>query len=160
MRLTLTKRGEYGFRLMLYLAGRPPDERVTAAQLAEVCRIPAGNVPTIMSMLSRAHILACSPGRNGGCTLARDPADISTLEIIEALEGQLEISHCLLDSRRCHGVDPECAVHHAWSAGRDTAIAALARTSLADAIERGLELSALVAASDAHAPTTTRRGRR
>ena len=98
MRLTLTKRGEYGFRLMLYLAGRPPDERVTAAQLAEVCRIPAGNVPTILSMLSRAHILSCSPGRNGGCTLARDPADISTLEIIEALEGQLEISHCLLDS--------------------------------------------------------------
>jgi Rrf2 family protein len=143
MRLTLTKRGEYGFRIMLYLAGRSRDERVTAAELAEACNIPAGNVPTIMSMLSRARILACSPGRHGGCALARDPEDISTLEIIEALEGELEISHCLLDSRRCHGRDPECAVHHAWSAGRDAAIEALARTSLADAIEREHENAAL-----------------
>ncbi len=109
---------------------------MTAAELAEACEIPAGNVPTIVNMLSRAGILSCSPGRSGGCSLARSAADISALEIIEALEGPLEISHCLLDSRRCHDKDPECAVHHAWSEGRDAAIAALATTSLADAIER------------------------
>lgn len=142
MRLTLTKRGEYGVRLVLYLAGQEPDHRMTAAQLAEVCEIPAGNVPTIMSMLSRAGILVCSPGRSGGCTLARPAEDISALEIIEALEGPLEIAYCLLDSRRCHGKDPECAVHHAWSEGRNAAIAALARTSLADAVDREREIAA------------------
>lgn len=135
VRLTLTKRGEYGFRVMMYLVEQPREHRVTAAQLAEECDIPAGNVPTIMSMLSRARILACTPGRHGGCSLARDPADISALEIIEALEGPLEISYCLLDSRRCHGRDPQCALHHAWSSGRESAITALARTSLADAAD-------------------------
>jgi Rrf2 family protein len=142
MRLTLTKRGEYGIRLVLHLARQEPGARMTAAQLAEVCQIPAGNVPTIMSLLSRAGILTCNPGRAGGCTMARPPEEISALEIIEALEGPLEITTCLLDSRRCHGRDPECAVHHAWSEGRNAAIAALARTTLADAVRREREIEA------------------
>lgn len=140
MRLSLTKRGEYGFRMLLHLAAQEPGTRMTAAELAEVCGISAGNVPTIVNTLSRAGILHCSPGRSGGCRLARPAADISTLEIIEALEGPLEIAHCLLDASRCHDRDPECALHHAWSEGRNAAIAALARTSLAAAVEREHEI--------------------
>lgn len=136
MKLSLTKRGEYGVRVVLHLAEQPQGTRMTAGELAEVCGIPAGNVPTIVNVLSRAGVLYCSSGRSGGCELARDPADVSALEIVEALEGSLEISRCLLDSRRCHGRDPECAVHQAWSAGRDAAVMALARMSLADAVVR------------------------
>lgn len=141
MRLTLTKRGEYGIRLVILLARQDPDERMTAAQLAEACGIPAGNVPTIVSMLSRAGILSCSPGRYGGCALARPAEDIYALEIIEALEGSLDIPHCLLDSRRCHDKDPECAVHHAWNKGRDAAISSLASTSLAEVVRREDEIA-------------------
>jgi Rrf2 family protein len=96
-------------------------------------------------MLSRAGILSCSPGRYGGCVLARPAEDIYALEIIEVLEGSLEIPHCLLDSRRCHDKDPECAVHYAWKAGRDAAIAALASTSLADVVEREDEIALEIA---------------
>lgn len=145
MRLNLTKRGEYGFRMLLHLAAQPPGHRMTASELAEVCGISAGNVPTIVNTLSRAGILHCSPGRSGGCQLARPAADISTLEIIETLEGPLEIANCLLDSTRCHGRDPQCALHDAWSEGRAAAIAALARTSLADAVHREHEIRAHVA---------------
>jgi Rrf2 family protein len=144
VRLTLNKRAEYGVRLVMYLADQASDQRMTAAHLAEECQIPAGNVPTIMSLLSRAGVLDCSPGRAGGCMLARPPEEISALEIVEALEGPMEIAHCLLDSRRCHGKDPECAVHHAWSEGRDAAIAALARLSLADAVRHEREIAVAV----------------
>lgn len=145
MRLTLTKRGEYGIRLVILLARQDPEVRMTAAQLAEECGIPAGNVPTIVSMLSRAGILLCSPGRYGGCVLARPAEEIFALEIIEVLEGSLEIPHCLLDSRRCHDKDPECAVHHAWNTGRDAAISALATTSLADVVKREDEIAVEIA---------------
>lgn len=143
MRLFLTKRGEYGIRLLLHLAAQTPGERRTASDLAKACEIPAGNVPTIMNILARAGILVCSPGRGGGCSLARDASAITMLQIIEALEGQLEISRCLLDSRRCHDRDPECAVHAAWSAGRDAAIGALGATSLADTLNREREIASL-----------------
>lgn len=143
MKLFLTKRGEYGIRLLLHLAARGADVRMTAADLAEACDVPAGNVPTIVNVLSRAGILLSSPGRGGGCSLARDPSDISMLQIIEALEGSLEISRCLLDARRCHDVDPECAMHHAWSKGRDAVIRSLAETSLEETMVRERELSRL-----------------
>lgn len=142
MRLFLTKRGEYGIRLLLNLADNP-GRRLTAGELAEACDVPAGNVPTIVNILARSGILMCSPGRGGGCTLAREPETISMLEIIEALEGQLEISRCLLDSRRCHDKDPECAVHKAWSNGRDAAIRALSETTLRDTLEREREIAAM-----------------
>lgn len=145
MRLSLTRRSEYGIRALVHMAGLPREERVTAVELAEACDIPAGNVPTIMNILSRAGILRCTPGRGGGCTLALDPAEISMLDIIESLEGRLDLSHCLLDSRRCDDHNPECAVHVAWSRGRGAAISSLARTSLAETAVRQKEISRVLA---------------
>lgn len=143
MRLTLTKRGEYGIRILLHLAAVPEGRRTTASELAEACEIPAGNVPTIVNVLSRGGLLVSTPGRHGGCMLARSADDISCLDIITCLEGGLEIQHCLLDSRRCHDKDPECAVHHAWAEGRNAAIHALEKTSLRDALVREQEVAAL-----------------
>lgn len=79
--------------------------------------------------------------------MARDPEDISMLEIIESLEGRLEISHCLLDSRRCNDHRPECALHKAWSHGRAAAINALDSTSLADTFRREQEIARINARS-------------
>jgi Rrf2 family protein len=151
MHLSLTKRSEYGIRIMLHLAGVPRGERMTAADLARVCEIAPGNVPTIMNMLSRSGLLLSTPGRSGGCTLARAPEDISMLEIIESLEGRLEISHCLLDSRRCNDHRPECALHKAWSHGRAAAINALDSTSLSDTLRREQEIAKINARSRSRA---------
>jgi len=151
MHLSLTKRSEYGIRLMVHMAGLPKDERVTASSLAEACDIPAGNVPTIMNTLSRSGLLLCISGRNGGCTLARDPEEISMLDIIASLEGRLEISHCLLDSLRCEDHVPECPLHAAWSEGRAAAVNVLKATSLSDALRREKEIAKKSARSDSAA---------
>ncbi|HLF41254.1 MAG TPA: Rrf2 family transcriptional regulator [Acidimicrobiia bacterium] len=133
MRLSLTKRGEYAVRLVLQLA--TAGGRVTATDLGLVCDIPPGNVPTIVNILSRAGILSCSPGRGGGCALGRPAADITMLEVIEAIEGPLA-SRCVLDSGLCGMKDQECALHSAWSKGRDAVISTLRATSVADAAAR------------------------
>jgi len=143
MRLTLTKRAEYGVRMLTELALAPPGTKVTATELARTCEVPAGNVPTVVAILSRAGILMCSPGRGGGCTLSRDPSEISMIEVIQALEGPLDEDYCLLDSRRCHDKDPECALHATWKAAKATALGALADMSLGDVAARERELSAL-----------------
>lgn len=130
MRLSLTKRGEYAVRIALQLAAAP--QRMTAADLGAACDIPMGNVPTIVSLLSRSGILDCAPGRGGGCRLGRPAQEISVLEVIEAAEGPLgEI--CVLDAGRCGVPGQECALHGAWASGREAVLAALRNTSLADA---------------------------
>ena len=130
MRLSLTKRGEYAVRVALHLASA--SERVTASDLGRACDIPMGNMPTIVNLLSRAGVLACSPGRGGGCQLNRPAKEISVLEVIEAAEGPLgEI--CVLDARRCGVPGQECVLHHAWASGRESVLAALRNATLADA---------------------------
>lgn len=132
MRLSLTKRCEYGIRLLVYLASQPPRTRMTTAELARACDVPPGNVPTIVNLLSRAGYLSSSPGRHGGCELAAAPEDVSMLDVAYLLEGNLELEHCLLDSRhRCS--EYKCLLCDFWVAGRAEALAALADTSLAEA---------------------------
>ena len=130
---------------------------MTAQELADECGIPLGNVPTIVNLMSRGGLLMSSPGRNGGCSLARSADSITTLEIIECLEGTFDISHCLLDSRRCHDKDPECAMHAAWKAGRDAAIGALGTTSLATVASREVELQGILVNPTARAEATKAR---
>lgn len=135
MRLSLSKRGEYAVRMGLHLAGLPPGMRVTAAELGYACRVPQGNVPTVVNLLSRAGVLSCSPGRHGGCELGRPADAISLLEVIEAVEGPLG-AQCLLDGHHCVVKKDECALHRAWVAGREAVLATLGHLSLEDVARR------------------------
>jgi len=132
MKLSLTKRSDYGLRIVQYLAAQRPGYKGTSAEFAEGCDIPSGNVPTIVSHLSRAEILQCTPGPRGGCVLARPPEEISILEVIEVLEGPLASPRCLLESRLCAD-GQHCAVHQAWAEARTSLADALAALSVADA---------------------------
>ncbi|MBS1837657.1 MAG: Rrf2 family transcriptional regulator [Actinobacteria bacterium] len=140
MQLSLTKQGQYGVRLLIHLATLPDGTRRTAQELASACAIPSGNVATVVHRLSRGGFLSCTPGRNGGCTLARPPSEISLLDIVGCLEGSLDISHCLLDGRRCTDKQSECALHFAWVEGRQAAIGSLSATTLRAAADREVEL--------------------
>lgn len=124
-------------KMLTQLVSLGPDVRVTSADLGAMCDVPAGNVATIISRLSRAGVLACTPGRTGGCSLARDPAAISTLEVIEALEGPLAASVCLLDGTHCADNTPRCVMHPSWVATRQAMIDSFATTSLADVVAAG-----------------------
>lgn len=149
MRFTLTRRCEYGMRILVHLTTLGEGARLTASELAEVCEVPPGNVPTIVNILSRAGLLNCTPGRNGGCMLARDPADVTLLEAIEVLEGPLDVGHCLLDARRCHDKDPNCALHESWVASKTAAIQTLETVTIADAARREIEIRDELAQRDA-----------
>ena len=132
MKLELTKRGAYGLRIVQHLAAEEPGHKATASEFAERCDIPPGNVPTIVSVLSNAQILECTPGPRGGCVLARRPEEISMLEVIEVLEGPIVSPHCLLESRLCN-VGAYCVIHQAWNEATTCLTEALASLSVADA---------------------------
>ncbi len=113
MKLTLTRKAAYGLALLKALAEMPAGAKMTTAELAEASGVPKGFVPSIVSTLHRAGLLRCVPGRTGGCYLARPPEQVSLLEIVNALEGPLAESHCVLDGRLCMESEP-CEVHDYW----------------------------------------------
>lgn len=105
---------DYGFRAVVYLAGQEPDQLVEAQAIAREVVIPMRFLLKIMPSLIKAGIVRSQRGAGGGYALARDPADISLLDILEAIEGPIRLNRCLLDPGLCsREAAPDCKVHQA-----------------------------------------------
>ena len=130
MRLELTRRGDYAVRVMLALADA--DETWTSAPtIAGTMAIPPRFVPHVMRDLVRAGLVAARIGRSGGYRLARPPARIGLLEVIEAIEGDSRRVTCVLRGVPC-GRDGHCQVHEAFFEAQSALLERLARTTLAE----------------------------
>ncbi len=116
MRLELTRRGDYGVRAMLALAAAPNERPVSARRIAEAMAIPAPILPSVMRELARGGLVEAVAGRAGGYRLARPPAEIDLLAIVEAIEGDTSRQTCVLRGGPC-GLDGTCTVHPVFLRG-------------------------------------------
>lgn len=131
MEIALERRGDYSVRAVIDLARHYGDGRRKAREIATVMDIPVRYLPQLLAPLVRRGLLVATAGPEGGYALARDPATISVLEVIEAAEGPLESPRCVLRGGPCDW-DETCPLHETWSRARDALAAELARTSFAD----------------------------
>lgn len=66
----------------------------TAPDLAEALRLPLPTVRKILKVLARENLLVSQRGAAGGYILAREPREITLLEMVGALEGPLALTEC------------------------------------------------------------------
>jgi Rrf2 family protein len=160
VKLVPTRRTDYGIRAMIYLAGRDGDGLVKASEIADAMDIPMGFLHQVLQELQRARLVTSRPSRTGGYGLARDPKDISILQIIEALEGPVESEACALRGGPCHWEDV-CALHWVWSAAQAALRDQLAAATLAQvaADDRALAAGTKAVPTDAHRVRTKRKAR-
>ena len=72
----------------------------------------------VVTPLSKAGWVESQRGPNGGYRLNVSTAGISMLDVIEATEGPMDSTRCVLRGGPCSAPEP-CAIHAAWeSAGR------------------------------------------
>ena len=139
MRLELTRRGDYAVRAMLALASRDGGQVTSAREIADAMAIPVAFLPRVMSDMVAAGLVRSATGRAGGYVLARSPADIALLEVIEAAEGDSRRTTCVLRGGPC-GRDGHCQVHDVFFAAQDALLERLRGVSLADLAERATEI--------------------
>ena len=131
MRLELTRRGDYAIRAMLHLA-RSDEATVSGAAIAHETQIPVRFVGQVMGDLARSGLVTARIGRRGGYRLSRSAADISLLEIVEAVEGDARRKTCVLSQRACT-YEAACDVHEFFAEAQNALIARLAQSTLAAA---------------------------
>jgi len=78
-----------------------------------------------------AGMVQTSRGARGGVSLAREPKDISLLEVVEAIDGPITLNECVPDSSLCTFGD-DCTVHGVWSDVQQKLVRELSLTSFAD----------------------------
>jgi len=110
----LSKKADYGLIALKHLA-QHSETSVSAREIASEYRIPAELLAKILQRLARKGLLVSQQGTHGGYVLARDPAKISIVDVIEALDGPIGITPCERGSSceqldRCSVKDPLMAV--------------------------------------------------
>lgn len=108
----LTKKGKYGLKAAVHLAGLPPGASMQVAEIAEANQIPKKFLDVILGELRNAGFLASKKGKLGGYRLAKPAEDILVGEMIRALDGPLAPLPCAsrnayvpcedCDISRCH----------------------------------------------------------
>lgn len=117
--ITISTKSRYALAALSELASSGGAQPVPIGELARRRNIPAQFLEQLFATLRRAGILTSQRGVKGGYRLARAPAEITVLEIVELLDGEL-------------GAGAEGVLRDAALAARDV----LARASIADVLER------------------------
>jgi Rrf2 family protein len=89
----LSKKADYGLIALKHLAMHA-DESISAREIAAHYHIPAELLAKVLQKSARKGLLVSQHGMNGGYVLARDPARISIVDVVEALEGPISITPC------------------------------------------------------------------
>src|SRR4029453_18343425 len=89
----LSKKSDYGLIALKHLA-QHADESVSTREIAAQYNIPPELLAKVLQRLARRGLLVSQQGSNGGYILAKDPAAISIVDVVEALEGPIWITPC------------------------------------------------------------------
>jgi Rrf2 family protein len=139
--MQLTRAADYASRVMVHLAGLPAGTRLSLPALAEAVEVPEQFLSKVLQMLGRSGLIQSQRGAAGGFELAADPERISMLDVVEAIEGPLQLNLCLGPGEAC-GRKFRCSVHHVWVEGQEALMAVLRKATIAN-LARDAALGAL-----------------
>ena len=120
--MKISTRGEYGLRALMEL-GLEPGKGLSLRDIAARQNISLDYLEQIVPALKSSGLVKAKRGAQGGYQLARDPADITVLEALRALEGPFEPMICLSDGTKSSiastkngscGASGSCAVQEVW----------------------------------------------
>jgi Rrf2 family protein len=129
--LQVSRKIDYGLRAMIHLAGLPAGKIATLQDLSTTLHLPREFLAKILKVLSAKGLIRSARGAHGGYQLARPAREVSFLEVIEAVEGPVQLNVCLDHKDRCD-VSAGCTMYHVWKVGQDRMLEVYRRTSLAE----------------------------
>ena len=132
--MRLTRAGEYAVRCMVYLAHKGKGFLVSKQEIAEQNDIPPHFLAKIAQDLARAHMINIKQGPKGGYSLLKEPEEISLLEVVEVMIGEIYLNDCVGRPVSCK-VSKKCSVHKVWEHARSQLRETLNGVNLAELAE-------------------------
>jgi Rrf2 family transcriptional regulator, cysteine metabolism repressor len=117
--ISITTKSPYAISALAELGRSGGSGPVPIGELARRRDVPVQFLEQLFAVLRRAGVISSQRGVRGGYRFARDPSQVTVLEIVELLDGPV--------GRDAQGVFADAAA---------AAAAVLAQTTIADVIER------------------------
>lgn len=139
---------EWAVHCCTVLALVPAEQTLPASRLAEYHGVPPAYLAKHLQSLVQAGIVESTAGRRGGFRLAREPRDITLLDIVDAVDGGGPLFRCTEIRRRgparvaAGEYRHPCVIASAMDRAEEAYRAELARTTVADLLrELGASVS-------------------
>lgn len=111
--MQISKEADYAIRSILYLSLQK-DKPSTVGDISEAQGIPKAFTAKILQKLVKAGLIKSTRGVKGGFSLAKEPVNISLLDVVEAVDGDIALNYCLIDKNKCKR-SHSCFVHPFWA---------------------------------------------
>lgn len=131
--MKLSTRGKYGLYAMYYLAQHAQEGPQTLTNIATV-GVPRQYLEQLLGNLRRAGLVSTVRGVQGGYHLAKPPRQVSLRDIIDAVEGPIELTECTSPDGGCER-SATCPVKWVWQRVTDSINAELEKINLGDMLK-------------------------
>lgn len=135
--MKLSTRGKYGLYAMYYLAQHNGEGPQTLQNISTV-GVPKQYLEQILGNLRRAGLLSTVRGAQGGYQMAYSPEEITLRDIIDAVEGPIELSECASSEPACQR-SGSCPVRWVWQRVTDSINHELEKIKLSDMLKQPCE---------------------
>ncbi len=136
--MRFTAKTEYAVRAIIEIALLDKDKPAQVKEIATRQAIPERFLEQVMAALKKDGLIESTRGAQGGYRLARNAEQITLSDIIQAIEGPMQVIECLsedLRNQKCDQVDL-CAVRDVWKGVQSSLIEALDSITLAKLLEK------------------------
>jgi Rrf2 family protein len=143
--LKINRQTDYAIRVLLALAKRGKDIRLSTAEIQQEMLIPPALMTRIVAQLAREGLVNTYPGRDGGLMLPRPASQITLKDIVEAFEGPILLSECL----QATGEDDcsfrsNCPVRSKWGRIQVAMLREIASITFEDLVQEAVGIPVLM----------------
>lgn len=131
----LSKKAQYAFKALMYMAEKKDNQPVLIAEIAKKKKIPLKFLENILLELKKAGILESKKGKGGGYFFKESPKDITMAKIMRLIDGPIAMLPCvsLYFYERCKNCDEKhCGLHESMIQVRDVTLKLLEKKTVAD----------------------------
>ena len=137
--MRLTQKSKYAVRALVELALNEGESPLGVAEIARRQRIPERFLEQIFGELRRASVLESRRGAHGGYRFAIPPEEITVLDVVELLDGEVRPARCSAGGVCYIAEAPLCATSKVWDEARVALEGVFGRYSIAELADAELE---------------------
>lgn len=134
----LSKNADYGLIAMKHLAIHRQRHSSSASEIAEEYGISATLMAKVLQKLARQSLVIAKHGSSGGYQIARDPGQISALDVISAIDGPVLITSCVTSHGNCDATE-RCSVREPLRRVNESILSVLSTVSISQMSEEPQE---------------------
>ena len=132
--MKLSTRSRYGTRMMLDLAQHYDENPVQIGEIAKRQDISVKYLEQLIIPLKKAHYINSVRGPKGGHVLAKPPQEITVGEIVELLEGGINLTDCVENPDTCDR-SQTCLTRGVWETATRAMYQELNSITLSDMVK-------------------------